>query len=178
LFLKIIPDKDDVKDFLGSEEQRDFYYVAQDNLEIVEAIGGIDDSNSGGRSSSSSSSNNNSSSTNEIYKDIQADRLLNQIKNREVKTIRNISMASRFDDYNPKTGLYEAKECLKFCFSKLPDTPNCTSVTDDAVKAKEYQECEDLLLELYSLVNKCFVSFQYPSAETHLLMLLKHALSR
>lgn len=135
--------------------------MAQDNLEVVETIGDL-------TSGSSESATDTLDST---------DRLLNQIKNREAKTIRNVSMSRFFSGFNDQTGRYEAQEALKFCFSLFPGTPQVQEECNSC-KEQEFQECEELLLELYNIINEYFISFKALSKEDHLLFILKHAMTR
>jgi hypothetical protein len=164
---QIIPDQNDVKDFLGSGQHRDFYYVAQDNLEVVEAIGDI--------MTTGNSDDIDFISSEDVYDGIQADRLLNQIKNREVKTIRNVNMDRYFGKFNIKTGTYDAAVGIDFCFSLLPRTSEMSKNADDEFRDKKYKDVEKLLLETFNQFNKFFLSFQSLSAGNHLLLMLKHA---
>ena len=135
---------------------KDFHYVAQENLEIV-------------------SMDTTSTDSNETAKETDIQTYLN----RQKLKVHNKNVDRFFSEFNLKTGAYAAKDELQFCFSLLPETPESRiEATTDATKTQLFKECETVLLEMYSLLNKFFSSFRSPSAENNLLLLLKHASSR
>ena len=159
-----------MKNFLGSGQQRDFYYVAQDNLEVIECV-----DNTKNKPEYVAMDDNNSTVK---YGDVQTDHLLERIKNRELKIIRNFNMERHFDEFNENTGCYDAKDLIKFCFSLLPNSPDSLLLSGDQDKEKHFEDCEKILLALYSILNQNFLKFQATSYEELLLTLLKNACTR